>query len=155
MTEDEIYYAYLKENPEFLALNPMDPENRKAITSDLGYLFFAIKENFKQMLRDTGLMKTKPEQPTKAEGVALLRAALESFGHDTSHLTDEELEANAMLVSDNLRVIGLSTEEAVENIKAFNSMGYEVIPQEVRLTEQELNKIEQPWKTKRKKKPWE
>lgn len=153
MTEDEIYYAYLKENPELLAFNPFDSENRKVITSTFVYKCFDVKMNLIQLLEDAKIIKPQPRYSTRLESIALLRAALESFGHDTSHLSDEELEMNATIVADGFRAVGVSVEEAVDSIKQFKEMGYSL--EEVSLNDDELNKIEQPWKTKRKKKPWE
>lgn len=153
MTEDEIYYAYLKENPELLAFNPFDSENRKVIASTFVYKCFDIKMNLIRLFEDAKIIKPQPRHSTRLEGVALLRAALESVGHDTSHLSDEELESNATIVADGLRAVGVSVEEAVDSIKQFEEMGYSL--EEFSLNDDELNKIEQPWKTKRKKKPWE
>jgi len=52
--------------------------------------------------------------------IAQLRAEYAFWGHDTSNMTDEEIEAGVMRMAEVLRSTGVSCEQAAEN---FRMMG--------------------------------
>lgn len=54
--------------------------------------------------------------------IAILRAELAFWGHDTSDMTDEEIEAGVMRVAEILGNAGVSAQQAADNLRmAFGS----------------------------------